>query len=95
MAYLLADFRNDFPAFSATSDDNVNAALTRAKRYISESVWGAMYGEAVGLKAATLLTASPTGVRARRAGATESPYDKQLKMLAAAIPRRTLAIYRE
>jgi hypothetical protein len=95
MAYGLAEFRADFPAFSATSDDNVTAALNRARRYISAAVWGAMYEEAMGLKTATLLTASSTGVRARRGGDGESDYDKKLRLLAAGIPRRTLAVYRE
>ena len=93
MSYTLSDFRTGFPEFAQTTDANVTAAITRAGSYVSETVFGTFFNEAMGLKTAQMLTASPTGIRARAGGASESKYDRQWRDLIRQMPRATLTAY--
>lgn len=91
MAITAADFRVEYPEFSAAPDALVDAKLSAATHFCDASKWGARYQDGVFLKAAHLIAMSPSGEKMRIAkGSKETLYSSMFDDMLMALPVRTL-----
>jgi len=83
MAYTAYSFKQRFQEFSETPDEVVDSALAEATRGCNAEVLGDRFDDAVGWKAAHILSVSPFGQQARlQSKEGESTYLAEWKRLA-------------
>jgi hypothetical protein len=91
MVFLAADFLVEFPEFADAPTALIDAKLQAATYHVSQAIWGARYQQGVFVKAAHLLSMSPSGEKMRIAkGSKETLYSAMFDELLACLPARTL-----
>jgi hypothetical protein len=81
-----AEFRARYPEFTSASDALVLAALAEAEAAVTESVWGALYTEGLGLRAAMVLASSPQGRQIRiKGGDRATIYERRFRELTSVV----------
>jgi len=92
MAIHFSDFKAAYPEFAAAPNDQVAAKLVAAQTFCDPGIWGNRYETAVFLKAAHMLSMSPSGEKMRLAkGSEQTVYSVQFQDLLTALPARTMA----